>query len=85
MPETSPPLSLLITNPDSVVFEGEIEHLIAPGIHGDLAILPEHTPLYAELKKGDLTIFHQGKKENIPLDGGILRVKNNKITIIVGF
>ena len=77
---------LLIVTPDEPIFEDTATRLIAPGIIQDIAILPDHTPLYSELQKGDLEITLENKQvKTIPIDGGILRAKNNQVTVITGF
>lgn len=79
-------LNLIITNPDEVVFEGSVNRVIAPGLFQDMAILPEHTPLYAQLKDGDIEItLSNNQTRTFAIDGGVIRVKNNKVSIIVGF
>jgi len=77
---------LIIVSPDATVFEGPVIKLIAPGYNQDIAILPNHTPLYAQLNQGELLITApDGYQKNIPIDGGIIRVKLNRASIIVGF
>lgn len=78
--------NLIIVSPDTTVFDGEVTRLIAPGHNMDIAILPDHTPLYAQLKTGDLQITKSdGSIQTIPIDSGIIRVKLNRASIIVGF
>ncbi len=78
-------LQLVITTPDDTVFEGEVERVMAPGPQGEIAILPDHTPFYTQLAKGDIEIYAQGDIEKIPIDGGIIRASQNQVTVIVGF
>ncbi|MFC1654031.1 F0F1 ATP synthase subunit epsilon, partial [Patescibacteria group bacterium] len=64
----------------------DVKRVIAPGVIQDIAILPDHTPLYSELKKGEVEIIiTNNKTEKIPINGGIIRVKLNKVSIIEGF
>lgn len=77
---------LIIVDPDKVIFDGKVKRLIAPGVFQDLAILPNHTPLYAQLQAGDVLIDPVSSAAvKIAIDGGIIRVKANKVSIIVGF
>jgi F-type H+-transporting ATPase subunit epsilon len=78
--------TLLIVSPDETLHEGEVTKVLVPGISQELAILPHHTPLYAQLVKGDITIFQsQSDKKTLPIEGGIVRVKHNRVSILVGF
>jgi F-type H+-transporting ATPase subunit epsilon len=77
---------LIIVSPDATVFEGQVIKLIAPGYNQDIAILPNHTPLYAQLNQGELLITTpDGYQKKIPIDGGIIRVKLNRVSVIIGF
>lgn len=85
MPETT--FDLLIVSPEKVVFEAPVTKIIVPGITQELAILPHHTPLYAQLLSGNVIIFQSTEKspQSIPIDGGILRVKLNRASILIGY
>ena len=86
MPTVNTQFSLIVVSPDEVLFEGPATRLMAPGISQELAVLPDHTPLYSQLKAGQLTIFPvSGSQLTVPIDGGILRVKQNQASVITGF
>lgn len=76
-------LHVTVINPDNVIFEGKARLIFAPGVRGTLGIMPGHTPMFAELVKGEILI--QGEKEElVPLETGILKVRGDKVTILVG-
>ncbi|OGV95860.1 hypothetical protein A2W24_02280 [Microgenomates group bacterium RBG_16_45_19] len=78
--------NLVIVTPETTVYEGQVAKLIAPGIYQDIAILPNHTPLYAQLIKGQIRLTDStGQVETFTIDGGIIRVKHNHVSVIVGF
>ena len=84
--ETDDILHVVIVNPNEVIFEDEVKKIIAPTATQEIAILPQHTPLYAELVKGEIEITtKKDKMQKIAIEGGILRVKLNRVSIIVGF
>jgi F-type H+-transporting ATPase subunit epsilon len=76
-------LTVRIVNPDKIVYDGTAEYLIAPGVHGGLGIMPGHTPLFAELVSGDILIQNE-KEELVAVESGIVRVKNDTVTILIG-
>ena len=79
-------LDLLIVNPDKVLYEGSVKRIFAPGPYGEIAFLPHHTPLYSELVEGNIRIEESnGNVSEKKIDGGVVRTKNNKIKILVGF
>lgn len=86
VPQSKDSIDVLIVSPDSVLFESKATRIIAPGIFQDIAILPDHTPLYAELKAGEIVISTtDGKTEKLTIETGIVRVKSNRASIITGF
>lgn len=88
MPDILPleQFDLIIVSPDALIFDGKAKKLIAPGFNQEIAILPNHTPLYAQLNKGELVITTtMNQIKTFPIDGGIIRVKVNRVSIIVGF
>jgi len=75
-------INVKIINPDQVLFDGEASLVFAPGKIGTLGIMPDHSPMFAELIKGE--IFIQGEKEAvISLESGILKVKDNNLLILI--
>jgi F-type H+-transporting ATPase subunit epsilon len=78
--------NLLIVSPDQVLFEGQATKLTIPGLHQDLAILPDHTPLYAQLGEGPVTIEPVGTPvTKLKIESGIIRVRANRVSLITGF
>ena len=47
-------LHLDIVTPDGRAFAGEVASVTLPGAEGDLGILPQHAPLLAALRPGEL-------------------------------
>ncbi len=88
MPDPTPSekFQLVIVTPDKVIFEGTAKRIIAPGIEQHLAVLPDHTPIFAEITQGELEVTNESNQlEKIPVESGVLRFKSNKATIITGF
>lgn len=79
-------MEMVVVNPDKVLWEGKATRVVVPGFVQELSILPNHTPLYSQLKPGKVVIYSEaGNNEALEIDGGIVRVKHNKVSIIVGF
>ncbi|MEI6477503.1 MAG: hypothetical protein WCO52_00755 [bacterium] len=83
MADEKPKLTVKIINPDEILFEGTADYILAPGKETMLGLLPGHTPMFAELGKGELQV-HSEKEENMAIESGILRIKNDIVTILVG-
>lgn len=79
-------LHVVIVSPDKLMLETNASKVVVPGIVQELAILPNHTPLYSELVKGTVKIeTMDNKTKEIDIEGGILRVRQNKVSLILGF
>lgn len=86
MPDSADFFDLVIVTPEETLLEAQAVRLIAPGIGQDIAILPDHTPLYSEITKGKIEVtLKNGQLETFPVESGILRVRQNKATLITGF
>jgi F-type H+-transporting ATPase subunit epsilon len=86
MNETISKFSLTIVSPEELVLQVEATKVLVPGIIQELAILPNHTPLYSDLIKGTVKVFLvNGKTKEVDIEGGILRVRQNQVSIILGF
>ena len=77
---------LIIVSPDQTVLETTARKVVVPGTLQELAILPNHIPLYSELLQGTIKIeAENGQVQEIDIEGGIIRVRRNKVSIILGF
>lgn len=74
---------LEVVTTEETLYSGEAEVVIAPGIEGQLGILPRHAPLLTAVSKGEVVVRNKGSETSIDVNGGFLEVKDNKITILV--
>jgi F-type H+-transporting ATPase subunit epsilon len=75
-------MNLEIISPDASLFEGEADSVVVPALDGELGILDHHAPLIAALKAGEVRITTKGKTEKLPIAGGVVEVKQNKVMIL---
>ena len=73
---------LEIVTTEETIFSGEADIVIAPGVEGQLGILPRHAPLLTAVANGDVVVRIGTTEETIPVTGGFLEVLNNKVTIL---
>ncbi len=76
------PMLLEITTAERQVYGEEVDMLIAPGIDGQLGILPRHAPLMTILQPGELTIRKNGADTYFAVTGGFMEVLANRVTIL---
>jgi len=82
VPNSDLPLSVKVISPNRTIFDGTAKFILAPGKHNSLGIMENHTPMFAELVKGQL-IITTDKEEVFEVEGGIVRVHNNIVTILI--
>ena len=72
-----------IVTAERTVFEGDVDMVVAPGIQGQLGILPHHAPLITALTYGELVLHREGQDDEfIAIGGGFLEVGPDHVTIL---
>lgn len=73
---------LEIVTPDKKVFEGEVESATFPGSKGSFQVLANHAPLISTLATGKVTYVRKEGTHQLQVEGGVVEVLNNKITVL---
>jgi F-type H+-transporting ATPase subunit epsilon len=74
-------LKVSVISPETVLFEGETDAVVAPAYDGEVGILTGHAPMMALLGKGVLRLGGQsGQRFNV--DGGFLQVADNVVRVV---
>jgi F-type H+-transporting ATPase subunit epsilon len=75
-------LRLEIITAERQVLVDDVNAVVAPGIEGELGILPHHAPLMTMLKPGELLIRKDGEETYLAVTGGFLEVRPDKVIIL---
>jgi F-type H+-transporting ATPase subunit epsilon len=75
-------LKFEIVTAEQVVYSNEVDVVIAPGIEGELAILPHHAPLMTMLQTGELRVRKEGEEASMFVSGGFLEVRRDKVIVL---
>ncbi len=79
-------LSVRVVSPASVVFEGDASALVAPAWDGRVGVLPGHAPFLALLGAGEFTVdLPGGGSEAFQVAGGVIKVLENKVTVLTEY
>lgn len=73
---------LKIISPNGIFFDEEIERIVIRGTEGELAILPDHTPLTTAISVGTFLIINGKDKKSGTLLGGLATI-NPRETIVL--
>lgn len=76
------PIACEIVSQDRIVFQGEVDIVVVPGVEGVMGILPHHAPLLSTLQYGIVTIRKDGQEEYFTVAGGVVEVAENEVTIL---
>lgn len=76
------PMQLQIITAEREVFSGEVDAMVAPGVAGQLGILPNHAPLMTLLQPGELMVRTGGEESYLALTGGYIEVLGNQVIIL---
>lgn len=76
------PMLLEIITAERQVYSDQVDAVVAPGIEGQLGILPHHAPLMTVLQPGELLIRKGGEEAFLAVTGGFMEVLGNKVTVL---
>ncbi|MCH8050514.1 MAG: F0F1 ATP synthase subunit epsilon [Chloroflexi bacterium] len=77
------PLSVHVVTAEREVYAEEgVDAVIAPGIQGELTVLPQHAPLLTMIKPGVLRLIKGSDETDVAITGGFLEVKDDRVTIL---
>ena len=76
------PMKLEIITAEQVVYSDDVDVVVAPGIEGELGILPHHAPLMTSLQPGEIRVRKDGEEVFLAVSGGFLEMMANKLTIL---
>ena len=76
------PLRLDIVTVERLIYSGEVDMVIAPGIEGEMGILPHHAPLMTVLQPGELRARKGGEEYSLVVSGGFLEVRPDRVIVL---
>jgi F-type H+-transporting ATPase subunit epsilon len=71
-----------IVTAEREVFSDEVDEVVAPGVEGQLGILPHHAPLMTTLLPGELLVKKGGDEFYLAISGGFIEVRPDRIIIL---
>ena len=75
-------LKFEIVTAERVVYSDDVDIVVAPGIEGQLGILPGHAPLMTMLQPGELMVRKDGEEVAMFVSGGFLEVMADRVTVL---
>jgi F-type H+-transporting ATPase subunit epsilon len=75
-------LRIDIVTAERVVYSEDVEAVIAPGVEGQLGILPHHAPLMTTLQAGELRLRRGAEEDSLAISGGFLEVRPDRVIVL---
>jgi len=76
------PIRCEIVSQDRMVYEGEADIVVLPGMDGEMGILPHHAPLLTTLKFGLIKVRAKGEEQVFTVAGGVAEVQPEIVTVL---
>ena len=76
------PIRCEIVSQDRLVWQGDADMVLLPGVEGEMGILPRHAPLLSTLKYGILRVRSGGREEVFTVAGGVVEVQPDIVTVL---
>jgi F-type H+-transporting ATPase subunit epsilon len=75
-------LELTVVSPEGELYSGEVDLVLAPGIDGQLGILPTHAPLITQLGVGEMRFRISEEEYAFAIHGGFMHVLPDKVIVL---
>ncbi len=76
------PVRVDVVTAEKVVFSDDADVVVAPGVQGELGVLPHHAPLMTTLEPGELRIRKGGDELSLAISGGFIEVRPDRIIVL---
>ncbi|MFA5629160.1 MAG: F0F1 ATP synthase subunit epsilon [Dehalococcoidales bacterium] len=75
-------IKLDIVTAERSVYSDDVDIVIAPGIEGELGILPNHAPIMTMLQPGELVARKGNEEYSLAISGGFLEVRPEGVIVL---
>ena len=72
----------IVTVEKTLLTESGVDEVIAPGVEGQLAVLPKHAAFMTMLAPGELILKKGGEEIPFVVTGGFFEVLNNRVIVL---
>ena len=76
------PINLAIVTPEREALSIVCDEVVAPGVNGEIGLLPGHVPLITALRPGVLTVVKGGRRSYYAVSSGFAEVDADQVTVL---
>ena len=71
-----------LVSPERLVISERVDSVTIPGVEGDFGVLPNHSPVMAMIREGELIVENDGTQRSFALSGGFADVTPEGVTVL---
>lgn len=71
-----------LVSPERVLLSEDVEHVVLPGIDGDLGIMQGHAPLVVTLRPGTIAVIDGDAPRKIYVKDGFAEFSNDTLSVL---
>jgi F-type H+-transporting ATPase subunit epsilon len=75
-------LTVAIISPESTVYEGTADMVVAPAWDGEVGVLRGHAPMLVILGDGEMRLTSGGTVQRFHVTGGFMQVADDVVTVL---
>ena len=75
-------MKVAIISPESTIYEGEADMVVAPAWDGEVGVLRGHAPMLVLLGAGEMRITSGGSEQRFHVAGGFMQVADDVVTVL---
>lgn len=75
-------LKVAIISPESTVYEGEADMVVAPAWDGEIGVLRGHAPMLVLLGAGEMRVKNGAGEQRFHVEGGFMQVADDVVTVL---
>jgi F-type H+-transporting ATPase subunit epsilon len=76
------PIRCEIVSQDRMVFEGDVDIVVLPGMDGEMGVLPHHSPVLTTLKYGLIKVRIKNEEQVFTVAGGVAEIQPKIVTVL---
>jgi F-type H+-transporting ATPase subunit epsilon len=65
-----------------MVYQGDADIVVLPGMDGEMGVLPHHAPLLTTLKFGIIKVRAKGEEQVFAVAGGVAEIQPSIVTVL---
>jgi len=75
-------MQVTVISPETAMFDGEADAVVAPAYDGEVGILPNHAPFMTLVGEGTLVVRRGETTSRFLVRGGFLQVVDNRVRVV---